>query len=187
MTANQIAYYRASEERRHNLVGEQQAGKQMELQNTQFYSSLGETIRHNKVAEQEANRHNYATEQINFITAQAQQSQAASAARQADIAQQNADTRVKELPAKYLQSTSTMQGILGTAITGALGYKAGKATNPFKSVERSLAVRDFLSTTGSAVKKSIGGIKDTFMIIPNAVLQNGMMPIGSKNPNNKIN
>lgn len=79
-----------------------------------------------------------------------------------------------------------MQGMLSTMITGALGYNAGKSKNPFKSAERSLAVRDFLSTTGSAIKKSIGGITDTFTIIPNAVLQNGMMPIGSNDPK-KIN
>lgn len=75
MTQNQIAFYKAKEERRHNIRTEGQTD-----------TSIGESIRHNKASES-INWYSAKTgAAVGFAQAAAAQAQAAAANRQADVA-----------------------------------------------------------------------------------------------------
>lgn len=77
MTQNQIAFYKAQEERRHNLRSESQTD-----------TSIGENIRHNKASES-INWYSAKTgAAVGFAQAAAAQAQAAAANKQADVAAQ---------------------------------------------------------------------------------------------------
>lgn len=77
MTQNQIAFYKAQEERRHNLRSESQTDV-----------SIGENIRHNKASES-INWYSARTgAAVGFAQAAAAQAQAAAANRQASVAAQ---------------------------------------------------------------------------------------------------
>lgn len=80
MTQNQIAFYKAREERRHNMRTESQTD-----------TSLGESIRHNKASES-INWYSAKTgAAVGFAQAAAAQAQAAAANKQADVAAQRAE------------------------------------------------------------------------------------------------
>lgn len=80
MTQNQIAFYKAQEERRHNLRTE-----------TQTDTSIGENIRHNKVSES-VNWYSARTgAAVGFAQAAAAQAQAAAANKQASVAAQKVE------------------------------------------------------------------------------------------------
>lgn len=80
MTQNQIAFYKAKEERRHNLRTE-----------TQTDTNIGENIRHNKATES-INWYSAKTgAAVGFAQAAAAQAQAAAANKQADVAAQKVE------------------------------------------------------------------------------------------------
>lgn len=170
MTANQIAYYRAAEERRHNLAGEGLTARQIQEQKEQFYSGLSETVRHNTVSEQETGRHNFASEQIQFMTAQAQQSQAAAALRQASVAERNATTNEKLVGAQYLRGLTPLQNWI---LSGVATSTSGKFPSPAR-----IAGASGVASVLSNVAKGINNI----WMIPNALLDRAFIaPENSEN------
>lgn len=173
MTSNQIAYYRAAEEKRHNLAGEHLTARQIQEQKEQFYSGLSETSRHNLVSEQETGRHNFATEQIQFMTAQAQQSQAAAALQQASVAERNAATNERLVGAQYLRGLTPLQNwILGGVATHSGAKLASTAR---------IAGASGVASVLSNVAKGINNI----WMIPNMLLDQAMILPNNDNKERK--
>lgn len=90
MTQNQIAFYRAKEERRHNVRTEGQTD-----------TSIAETVRHNKQSEAINWYSAKSSAAVGFAQAAAAQAQAAAANKQADVAARNADIYAQKVEYDY--------------------------------------------------------------------------------------
>lgn len=102
MTANQINFYNAVENRRHNIATENEThrtNRYYEQETTRHnVATETETNRHNVVTENETARHNKVSEQIGWHQAYSQRISANAAMINAQAAKKNADTnRAKAL------------------------------------------------------------------------------------------